>query len=301
MERRDFLEKISFAGIATCLNLPDLSGPVKTALDLQNYLRSLIVVDEPSTDRIIIGDPETKIRKIGTCWMPHWELCREAVQKGVNVLVTHEPTFYTHWDLEADKRDYLAAAEPARSAYMAQRDKKAQWIRDNGLVIIRCHDVMDKLGEIGMPFALGQAMGFSNQDIIRSRNYYNVYGVKPMSAFKAAKMIARRLKEGKQPGVGFYGDGARVIQSIGVGCGYYCDPLIFMDLKPDLFVVINDTIKTWIQGSYCLDSGDPMVVIDHGVSEEYGMRLLRTHLEKNLPGQDVLHFKRGCTYQWVTA
>jgi hypothetical protein len=42
-----------------------------------------------------------------------------------------------------------------------------------------------------------------------------------------------------------------------------------------------------------------MVVIDHGTSEEYGMRLLNNHLKENLKGIEAIHFKTGCTYQWI--
>ena len=31
--------------------------------------------------------------------MSTWEACKKAVASGVNVLITHEPTFYTHRDL----------------------------------------------------------------------------------------------------------------------------------------------------------------------------------------------------------
>jgi putative NIF3 family GTP cyclohydrolase 1 type 2 len=302
MQRRDFLQNMSLFGIGTLGGFDFEVKENMTAQDLQNYLRSLIEVNEPSTDRIVIGDPNTIIKKIGTCWMPHWELCKEAVAKGINVLVAHEPTFYTHWDLQAKDSDYLKAqSDVAKQAYIEQRDKKAKWIRENGLVIIRSHDVMDKLGEIGMPFALGQAMGFTNKEIIRSQNYYNVYGIQPQSAIEFVKKTAKLLKKaGNQPGVGFYGDKNRLINSVGVGCGYLCDPLIFSDQKPDLFVVINDTIKTWIQGSYSMDSGQPMMVIDHGTSEEFGMRLLQKHLSERWKNHECIHFARGCTYEWVS-
>ena len=43
------------------------------AIDVNDYLRSLCDVKEPSVDRIIIGDPNTRVTKIGTCWMPYWK------------------------------------------------------------------------------------------------------------------------------------------------------------------------------------------------------------------------------------
>jgi len=303
MDRKDFLRNMGL-GLGLGLMTDGLSAftpapSVRTAADLQAYLRTLKEVPEPSTDRIIVGDPTTVIKKVATCWMPYWEVCKKAYDQGVNVIVAHEPTFFTHMDLQENQGDYYAAVAPMKEKYIQARDEKKKWILDHGMVIIRCHDVIDKLKDIGMPFALGQAIGLRNDQIIRSRDFYNVYQVPPMKARDAAAMIAKGLKEGGQPGVGFYGDPNRVVKTIGVGCGYICDPLLFGDLEPDLYICINDAIKTWIQGEYSRDSGQPMVVIDHGTSEEYGMRLLNKFLNQNLKGLEFIHVKTGCTYEWV--
>jgi hypothetical protein len=55
------------------------------------------------------------------------------------------------------------------------------------------------------------------------------------------------LKSAGQPGVEFYGDHDRSIESIGIGTGCICDPIQFMDMEPDLFVAIDDKVRTWIQ------------------------------------------------------
>ena len=301
MNRSEFLQLAGLsAGSMLVPSVLSAHAPsVRTAADLQAYLRTLKEVPEPSTDRIIVGDPGTVIRKVGTCWMPYWEVCRKAYDQGVNVIVAHEPTFFTHMDLQEDKSDYHSAVSPIKERYIKARDEKKQWILDHGMVIIRCHDVIDMLKDIGMPYALGQAIGFRNDQIVRSKKYYNVYEVPPMKARAAAAMIAKALKEGGQPGVGFYGDPDREVRTIGVGCGYICDPLLFGDLEPDLYICINDAIRTWIQGEYSHDTGQPMVVIDHGTSEEYGMRLLNKFLAASLKGMDFVHFRTGCSYEWV--
>lgn len=261
---------------------------ILTAKKVNDYLRSLIDVKEPSVDRIIIGDPDTEVKKIGTAWMPYWETCREAVNKGINVLIVHEPTFYSHWDMDEKEGDYPDL-----------REKKAEWIMDNGLVIIRCHDVWDKYPETGIPFALGQALGFSNKDIIRSETYYNVYKTTPLPAIDMAARFASILKEVGQPGVAFYGEKNREISSIGIGTGCICDPRQFMHLDPDMFVAIDDSVRTWVQTTFARDTGKPLVVINHGTSEEYGIRLLSKHLSNAFSDYEVIHIEQGCTYDWV--
>ena len=281
------------------LKFPQVKGKM-TAAALNEYLRSIVEVNEPSVDRVIIGDPATEIKKVGTAWMPYWETLKEAHAQGVNVLVVHEPTFYTHWDLEAENTDWLAAPSPGRDNYLKIRDDKKKWIEDQGMVIIRCHDVLDKVKGWGIPFALGQALGFTNEDIIRSRDYYNVYKTKPGKAIDIARRVAKSLSVANQPGVAFYGDENYRVETIGLGTGTICDPLKFADLQPDIYISIEDSVRTWIQTYYATDSGKPLIVINHGTSEEFGTRSLSQHLNENLKDIEVIHFPEGCTYRWVT-
>jgi len=280
---------------------PDHSGvKTETAGELNAFLRSLVDVEEPSVDRIVIGNPSTKIRKIGTCWLARWETLQKAVQQDVNVMVVHEPTFYTHWDLDDLTQDFYRAPDPARSQYVELVEKKKKWILEQGMVIIRCHDVLDKMGEIGIPFALGAALGFHEKDIQTRAAYYNVYKIKPTRADEVARNIAHKLEPLNQPGVAFYGDKNRMVSTVGVGTGCICDPMHFAHLNPDMYIAISDIVRTWIQTSFAEDSGKPLVVIDHGTAEESGMQLLSELLQKRIPGYKTVHFPQGCTYQWIS-
>jgi len=301
---------------------------IVTAGDLQQYLRSLCQVREPSVDRIITGDPGTRIKKAGTAWTPYFKTLKEAVARGVNVLVVHEPTFYSHWDLDKKGQNYFNTPPPSNEQYMEALEAKRKWIETNGLVIIRSHDVPDIIKSFGIPFGLGLKLGFTNDQIIRSKDFYNVYRIEKDTAAGVAGKIASRLKDynqpgvafygdpermvgtGKiasrlkdynQPGVAFYGDPERMVGTVGLGTGCICDPQQYAELEPDLVIAIDDTVRTWIQTTYAEDTGKPLVVINHGTSEEMGMRLLNQFLRKNIPGIEFLHFGQGCTYKWITS
>jgi len=104
MKRRKFVSTAGLGALGAGISLnsvlankSNISGMKNlTASDVNKYLRSLIDVEEPSVDKIIIGDPGTRVKKIGTAWMPYWKTCKQAVREGVNVLIVHEPTFYAH-------------------------------------------------------------------------------------------------------------------------------------------------------------------------------------------------------------
>ena len=314
MERRRFIElaglvsagafmsaeagtKLAGPGAAT---RPAAAGPLR-AKDVAAYLRSLEEVTEPSVDRIVIGDPETEIAHIGTCWLPYWETCRQAVRDGVNLLLVHEPTFYTHWDLDEKSPDLFGASQAGKEAYGKAVRIKKDWILANKLVVIRCHDVLDKIGGFGIPHAFGRLLGFGSGDIIRSKPFYNVYRTAPQPAVEVARAIASKMTQVGQPGVAFYGDKARTVDSVGVGTGCFSDPIEFMDLAPALFIAIDDVVRTWTQTVYARDSGHPLVVVNHGATEEAGVRGLSEFLKNRYPERKVIHYAQGCGYDWVIA
>jgi putative NIF3 family GTP cyclohydrolase 1 type 2 len=305
MKRKEFIGLAASSAMAVSM-FPDAlfaknPGRVISAKDLNDYLRSLIEVDEPSVDKVIVGDPETKITKIGTAWMPYWKTLKEARAKGVNTMVVHEPTFYTHRDLDETKWDQLGAPSPAKEMYQQQVAAKKQWIEENGMVVIRCHDVLDKIGEYGIPFAFGRALGFRDSDLITSRTYYNVYGIESKPAIEVARHVASKLASVGQPGLAFYGDENYPVKSVGLGTGCICDPMQYMDLEMDLAIAIDDSISTWKQTTFAEDTGRPLLVVNHGSTEEFGMKELSLQLNKSLNAVETIHFKQGCSYKWVTA
>lgn len=262
------------------------------AIDLHQYFLSLVDLAalgrRNSGDRIFFGDPQTEISRIGTCWLPYLDTLKKAHAKGINVMVVHEPSLYAH----GDEAKPFPGTEPERA-------EKERWIREHGMVLIRCHDVLDAVPGFGIPFAFGRALGFDNDDIVASKTYFNVYRMKrPVSAASAARLIARKLKRFGQPGVAFYGDGRRPVSSIGVGAGCISNPLQFRHLGADLHVALNDSVWTWVQPVIARDTGAPLVVVDHGTSEEAGMIELAAHLRARFPLQ-VTHFPQGCTFRWV--
>ncbi len=60
----------------------------------------MVAVSQPTVDKIIFGAEATLINKIGTCWIASMDVLRKAVFEGVNIIITHEPTFYSYADLE---------------------------------------------------------------------------------------------------------------------------------------------------------------------------------------------------------
>ena len=116
-----------------------------------------------------------------------------------------------------------------------------------------------------------------------------------------ARKIASKLIIVEQPGIAFYGDENYEVKTVGLGTGCICNPLEFMDLDPDLFIAIDDSINTWAQTTFAEDTGKPLVVVNHGTTEEFGMKELSEQLYKSLTNYEIIHFKQGCSYSWINS
>ncbi|MCW5941301.1 MAG: Nif3-like dinuclear metal center hexameric protein [Fimbriimonadaceae bacterium] len=245
---------------------------------------------ERTVDRVIAGDPNATVEAVAVCWMPYSETLLRAGALGANVVVAHEPTFYDHHEFRR---------QPGDPRLQEAAEKKARLIEEFGVAVIRCHDVWDAIGEIGVPFEWGRFLGLT--EIVASRRYLNVYAVEPRPAVAWARALAARTAEAGQRTVEFYGDPDRLVRTIGVGTGCCSDALDLYDLGADLAVTVDDIARAWIIGEYCHDEGRPLVVVNHGVSEDGAMDSLARAVGDLLPGVPVHRIRQGASYREVTA
>ncbi|EFU6082506.1 NGG1p interacting factor NIF3 [Escherichia coli] len=263
----------------------------------------MVAVSQPTVDKIIFGAEATRINKIGTCWIASMDVLRKAVFEGVNIIITHEPTFYSYADLEGEDLEFSWARKVmgythGELSYLKIIEQKKEVMHKNNLVIIRCHDVMDREPTFGMSKALAHQLELDVTNIVASDDMYHVYAIEPDSAINITKRFAKNLKIYNLPGIQFYGDKARVVRTVGIGAGCFCDPIQYMEYQADYYITINDSIKTWVQTQYSKDSGLPMAVIGHSVAEEAGMRRLASYLDLH-SGYPCIHFTGGCDYDWI--
>lgn len=271
------------------------------ARDLCTWLRSLYAVPGPSVDRVIVGQPETEVRGIGVLWMPTWDALRKAVHLGLNVVVAHEPTFYTHHDLDGFDEAFASLPPAARDAVTATRDAKCRWIEENKIVVIRCHDVLDTMSG-GVVDSLARGLGFTAADYaVKAPHFRVVRLAAPVPAGQIAQQLATQFGQLGQPGLAFYGDAERLVRTLGLGTGYGNDPWQHYALGAEMALAIDDRIKTWSEPVWAEDSGYPVVVINHGTSEEWGVRRLAEIIASGHPNLPVRLLPQGCGFRWISA
>lgn len=273
------------------------------AEELHAWLRALHAVPEPSVDRVVVGDGATVVRGVAVVWMPTWAALRAAHAKGLNVVIAHEPTFYTHHDLDGFEAAWAELPAVAREAVVATGAAKRRWIEEHGMVVIRCHDVLDAMpgGVVdALVKELAKEVDFEAGGISESAPRYRVARLKePTRAGEVARRLATAFGKIGQPGVAFYGDADRVVRSLGLGTGYGNDPWKHLAHGAEMALAIDDRIKSWTEPVWAEDAGYPLVVVNHGTSEEWGVRRLAEIVAAAHPQLRVELIAQGCGYRWI--
>ena len=150
------------------------------AQDVQDYLQSLAgqwQYPADTVDTFKAGDPTAKVRGIAVGWMSYTWALQRALELDCNVFITHEPTYYNHWD-----------NDPALFRFPGAREKR-RFIEDNELVIIRCHDLWDQIPDIGIPDSWGKLLDLGRP--VDSSTYIRIYDAGGVTAGELAQGTCR--------------------------------------------------------------------------------------------------------------
>lgn len=241
---------------------------------------------ENSCDRFIAGDPQTEVSGIAVVWQSRWSALREAFERGCNLVVTHEPTFYAHSDAEPG----LLAQEPAAT--------KRRFIEETGLVIYRCHDVWDRMPRIGIVDSWAAFLGLKHRTA--SDEFHAVFESPVATLGQLAEYVACATAALGQPVVEMAGDPNAQITRVGTGCGAITDFLKMSELGADAIIATDDGFHYWGGGSWALDAGVGVVVVNHCVAEEPGIRELAAYVGDQFREVPVTHLQQGSPFRCVS-
>lgn len=109
------------------------SAPHPTAQQIIDRIKSRVGVswNSHTVDTFKAGNPQTPVTGIAVTMMATLDVLQRAVAAGDNLIITHEPTFYSH----LDKPDDLPLKE--KDTVLAE---KRAFIRQHHLIIWRFHD-----------------------------------------------------------------------------------------------------------------------------------------------------------------
>lgn len=255
----------------------------------QHFLSHAPWVDTAKTvDRVIIGDPQKEVKRVLVTWIASLKALRTAAERGFDMVMTHEPTFWVHTnELEKMEQSPLAA-------------EKRRLVEESGLVVLRNHDAWDRWPEVGIPWAWAQFLGLGGRPAaVGADGYQHRYDIQPVPLDDFAVRVAERTAAIGEKAVQVIGDGRKPVSRIGVGTGCACNIRVFQEMGCDVSIVCDDGSCYWSSIQRAADEGHPVIRVNHGTSEEPGMVTLTRYINETLPGLAAQHLPHGSCFRLV--
>src|SRR5258706_15953484 len=175
-----------------------------TARDVVQRIQQNIGVPwtEPTVDTFKDGDPATPVTGIAVTMMATFDVLQRAAAHGANLVITHEPTFYDHFD----KLDVLESEHDSVTAV------KRAFIREHRMVVVRMHDHSHRRRPEPMATDLARMLGWERY---RAESE-GLYRVPETTLAELALTIRRRLPA---PTLRVVGDSGLRVTKIGLWPG----------------------------------------------------------------------------------
>lgn len=261
---------------------------------------------EKTVDQILFGDPKMEVNGIAVSWMPTFSNLSKAVDEGCNTFITHEALFAAR----IDDTGYIIDCPIVKDSHARwiagkrklEKDdiwiKKMEWLEENSLTVIRCHDFWDSYPDIGVHGAWAKWLGYIKQPI-KVDNYYELHEIPETTLEELCKNILEKIRPLGQDSIQVIGDLDKKITKITLGTGAASNYRDMHAFGGEAIVLTDDGTMLWESGQWAKDTGVPLIIVNHSLSEEPGMRTLAKYLEKAFPEVPVYHIPVGCIFKCI--
>ena len=226
----------------------------------------------PTVDTFKAGDPDTPVTGIATTMMATYDVIRRAADSGKNLIITHEPTFYSH-------EDQIAGLEKEDDAVLAT---KLSFIAEHHLVVWRFHDHWHARRPDPIQTGMIRALGWEK---FQDPHNNHLFVVPETSLQNLAADIRKRLAIRTLRVVG---DPALRVTKLALNPGYPGFPAERHTLqRDDVQVLVMGEGLEWETIEYGADAAaegkqKALIILGHIPSEQAGMedcaRWLRTFI-----------------------
>ena len=223
-------------------------------------------IQKGSVDTVIVGQWNQEVRGIATTFMATFDVIKRAQRQGLNLVLTHEPTFYNH----LDELDTYGEQDPVVI-------EKLRFIEENDMVVFRYHDLPHQAAVDMISAGLVQDLGW---------NEFELGNMKFQSPFSNLSELSRFLKDhfGSST-IRVIGDPNMEISTITILPGAHGREaqVNAYNLK-DVDVLIVGEAREWETVEYVRDalemgSNTALIVMGHADSEEPGMEFVAQWLQ----------------------
>ena len=267
--RRHFL-KTSLALTAAPLFEPD-SAPALTTGQIIDRIKANVGIPwrEQTVDNLIAGAREQEVKGIAVVMMATLEMLKRAADRGLNLVITHEPTFFSHQDrIEPVQQDPVFL-------------EKRAFIEQRGLSVFHFHDHWHGRKPDGIATGMVRELGWEN---FVDAGQPKLFTLPETTLARLAQSIETRLKIRTMRVVG---DPDLPVRRVLASWGNVSlNPGIPYLAQADVLVV-GETheweLVEYVQDAIASGRKKALIILGHLVSEQAGMKYCAEWLRGFVP------------------
>ncbi len=298
LNRRQFISDtgITTAGIAALTTMPAImmAGEHSTArkdYTVQEIINTLIQPVEgapfqQTVDTLKSGSTHQRVTGIVTTMFATVAVIEEAVERGANFIIAHEPTFYNH----TDNKDWAGPNQVVK--------QKETLLKKHGIAVWRFHDYWHMYKPDGIRTGVLKSLGWE-------KNYEAVEEVVVLQQTSLKELLEHVKSSLQIQHVRIIGKETQACKRIVLlpgAAGGQRQMTMIEKIKPDVFIC--GEIHEWETGEYIRDgrlmgSETALIILGHSQSEEPGMKWLAEEMQLKFEGLKIFHIPSGDPFTWV--
>jgi putative NIF3 family GTP cyclohydrolase 1 type 2 len=281
--------------LAGSLAVPLTGAARPVANDVVEQIRDRLGGDWPETgiDGFKAGNPETEVRGIAVTAMATMDVLRQAVKSGLNLIVTHEPTFFGIRDGAPPQN--AAGRGPGPTGPDPVLTAKKDFIEKNNLVIFRLHDHWQAREENDLTAGLADSLGWAGH---RVPGQVAMYDIPATTLGTTVALIRKKLN--LRGGLRVVGDPKARVRRVMLHPGLMTVATMFKTFHTTDLLIAGE-VREWECTLYAADmntAGEKrsLVTLGRVASEDPGMRLCAAWLKTIVKGVPIQWIGAGDPY-----
>ena len=225
-----------------------------------------------TVDRIVAGSPEVRVKGIASTMMATLKVIQRVVAAGRNMIVTHEPTFWSHLDTTKELE-----SDPTY-------EFKRRFIAEHDVAVFRFHDHWHRMKPDGINAGMTRELGWEKNAVSEGSREF-VFDVATLGGL--VETMVKRLNAHSMRVVG---DAKMPVKRVVANWGYasLMPSVIKTAARPDVDVMICGETREWelveyVQDQIAAGAKKALIVVNHVVSEQSGMRYCAEWLKPMVP------------------
>jgi putative NIF3 family GTP cyclohydrolase 1 type 2 len=236
---------------------------------------------ETAIDVLLHGDPKLELKGVAVTMMATQESVRKAAAMGCNLVITHEPLFYSH----QGESEFLSGD--------AVREAKRGYLDAEGISVFHLHDNLHAVGKDRIARGMARALGWEDKRVDES---YRRFSLPSVTLGRITRHLESRLRPAA---LRLIGDPRAVYENVYTAWGFsmLTNELGLVSGRESCVLVTGETheweLVEYMRDAKALGLRKALVVVGHVSSEERGMEDYCAELAATFPETRVRFVRTG--------